>query len=427
MSLQKVKELLKKGAIAGAVKECLEWHEKSSGLEKGDVKTYLVELIKNEEVLSCLDEATCSSISKLLRQEVRNCDKYYFTGKAYFPVHAPGDTRLVLLKIENDSTDHIINFDLDYESKGPFMNVIMHLWRYLNQTITAPGTSRSDTTVMNWGHKYSIHFNPFANGSFKTDGITQITGESLHFAAVVATVSAITGRYVDPDIVFTGCFKSPVESIPVTHLKEKVEFILKNRPLTKKIIIPSGFFSSEDKEYISNHEGLFVQVNSFKELIEATFGHSVGKVLELDDSRRHSIGFCRLISRSLGTMEIPLFDRVGNVDFNDRRVTFNVVYFTMKDNGDKTRYQVFPITKFNYLPLGDSKYPVLIILDFRGTIAHTGNMISNNSQVKDIFAVGVGYDATLAQIFAYPQPTDQELVGKYFRLDQIHQKLKTGV
>ena len=418
-----IKECLKKGEYFSAVNSCLKVYDASPELEKLEIRTQLKMLLDREEILAAIDDKTRTQLENIFDAPLRKVDLNHFIGRAFFPGYNPTGNRLVALqaqKFETSVSDDLIKFTTDDKTRGNLLSLLLLLWQYLHKNISAEEVEGNDVTVLNWGHTYSCYSNPITAGRLATDSTDLISGDSLQYAAIVATVSLITEIPVDPGFVFTGAFKTVKNSRMIGELIKKVDFIKKEMPSVRKIVIPPrSEFPAIEREYITKNEEIFLEVDGVTALIEKVFGKPVGELLRFNSEKRHGLGACRVIARNAGDRKIQLYNKLLQSRFNHEEVSFNVVHCKRFEDFSKTEYIVFPIENINFIHDDRPAMETMVVLDMVSTVVHIGNMISNNSQVTTIFAAGLGYDPKEAQIFAHPKGKNPKYLGKYFELKEI--------
>jgi ATP-dependent Lon protease, bacterial type len=246
----------------------------------------------------------------------------------------------------------------------------------------------------------------------------ELTGRSLHFASIVATVSLITGRYINPEFVFTGTLNVNGKSEKIGHLIEKSELVKAERGTSVKIVIPDiNSFPKPERDYIENNRNIFKPVKNLEELIEAAFEIPADEVLTIQDEKRYEIGSTRLIAENLGVRQLTLYHRFDDYKFSHAVHNFNVVrckVFEPIGLENKSVYNVYPLQQINFLPNPRNGLETLVVINFRTSISLTANLVSNNPQSRDIYAIRMGPKSDEYQIFAHPQGKSREYVGKYF-------------
>jgi len=421
--IESIKECLKKGAFFSAVDTCLKLYDSSPELEKLEIRTQLKKLLALNDVLAAVDENTKARLEMIFDSPLPEIDHNYFIGRACFPGYNETGSSLVMLEaknIEAKNSDDLIKFKTNDETRSGLLTLLLLFWQYLHKNISAEEIKGSDVTVLNWGHIYTCYSNPATSGRFYTENSDEINGDSLQYAAIVATISLITHIPVDPGFVFTGAFKTIKNSRKIGDLIQKVDLIKREKPSVKKIVIPPrSEFAAMEREYIAKNEGLFLEVDGFTELIEKVFGKPVETLLCFNTKKRYSLGTCRIIAKSVGDRQLKIYNKLLNSRFNFDTASFNVVHCTRTEDFEKTEYLLFPLDSINFIPDVRIEKETMVVLDMISTVVNIGNLISNNSQSPVIFAAGIGYDPKEAQIFAHPKGKNPKYLGKYFELMQI--------
>jgi hypothetical protein len=418
--VEQIKEYLSKGAYYSAINTCLNYYDSSDELEKLEIRTQMKNLLALNDVLAAVDGNTKARLETIFESPLPEIDHNHFVGRACFPGYNEMGSSLVVLEasnIEIKNSEDLIRFKTNDETRSGLLTLLLLLWQYLHKNISAEEIKGNDVTVLNWGHIYKCYSNPATSGRLKTDTFEEINGDSLQFAAIVATISLITHIPVDPGFVFTGAFKSIKNSKKIGDLIQKVELIKREKPSVKKIVIPPrAEFPTLEREFITKNEELFLEVDGFTELIEKVFGKPVESLLCFNMKERHSLGTSRIIAKNLGDKTITIYNKLLNSRFNFDTATFNVVRCKRTEDFERTEYLLFPLDNINFIPDARIDKETLLVIDMISTVVNIGNLISNNSQSPVVFAAGIGYEPKEAQIFAHPKGKNPRYLGKYFEL-----------
>lgn len=261
-----------------------------------------------------------------------------------------------------------------------------------------------DVTILNWGLSFSIRDHALEGTKLEPADINYtITGNSYHFASVVACISKIFSLPVTNNYIFTGQFDHEGSAVRVNNIVEKSELIFRERPKIEKIFIPSKSNFSIDEQRIFDNDKRFIQVNDIWELIQKVFDKDINDLCALNSTKRHNLGYARIMAEHIGEKELEF---KKEFDFQKEKRNCVILHFQRPQN-DYKAFQIFPLEKI-YFEYGQN--PDFIVLEGAVPNHYTGNIMSIDyfKQYSGIIGVRLGSGK---EVIVFAAPRGSDLVG----------------
>jgi hypothetical protein len=415
--MKNIQKYLDLGRYYSAVSELLKLHSEAPSLSKNSYANNLAELLKSSLVMGVIGQELVDESRKIVSGKLNKVDETEFIGKAFFPVHNTLQCGLLAIEVNKSPVEHLLGFTADEKTLGDFYKLLKMFWLFLQRNIKATESpEENDVTVLNWGQRFSLISNPFvlSNSIFHSGTTPQLEGNSFHFAAVVAAVSKIINKPVDPNFVFTGTIDFDEKASKVSFLIPKCELIRRERPSLKKIIIPpKEKFTPEEREFINQNKEIFLEVKDITALVEAVFGDRLSNLFAFDQESRYELGSRRIVAKEMGIKEISFYDLIDDTRVNITQEKLNVVKFITSSGG---QFNVFPLKKIYFKENKSTRN--LILLEGVQANIFVGNFMSHNPQDNNLYSMGIG-TTKAARVFACPKEKDHPLLGKMFMKEDL--------
>lgn len=299
------------------------------------------------------------------------------------------------------------NKNIDIDAKIKNKRALFHTIRYLQDEIQKNlcdlDSKTRDVTILNWGLTFSIREHLLKNTNLGPNNpAINISGSSLHFAAVVACVSKIFNLPVNQHYVFTGSFNEKGEAQSISDFNKKVELISKERPNIQKIFIPKkSSFSEADQKSISLFDK-FVEIENVLQLIEKVFNKSLNEISTLNLDARKRLGKGKIWAEYFHEKEL-IFKKEYLDDIKEKKNCL-VFHFRGED------HEILPLKKiYGFFP---NSTPNFIILEGKLPNQYTGNIVGGGQykQFSGILGSRKGTSNNVI-VFTAPQGDAKSLVG----------------
>jgi hypothetical protein len=326
-------------------------------------------------------------------------------GIAEFPIVGENNNYSSIRAIEITEGKNNTDIESKIDNKEELFNALKFIEDEIQKNILDNDGKTRDLTILNWGKIIGIRQHLLSNTKHvPKNNNFKINGTSLHFAAVVALVSKILNLPINSNYIFTGAVNPNGVSGKIGDIDKKIQLILKERPLTQKIIIPSKslFTDAEQKIIVSSDK--FIEVKDVFQLIEKTFDKNLKDLTKLDLNARKNLGRARIWAEFFGNKEINFINNNSNITENKNVIVLHFI----RPEDDPTAFKIFPIERV-YHEIYNS-VPNFII--FEGSVAnhYTGQLISSNQyrQFDAIFGVRLGRSP---EVIVFAAPRGSNLMG----------------
>jgi|GEM_PF-6260557 len=405
--MEKINKLLELENYNSALKLLVSQYEQEKSHKKGEYEEKIISLINKPPIMCNFSEEFSEKLSTLFGDNYKKVSYSNGIGVAEFPVVNESLASVWKLEVIDDASFSMKDFNQKVE---PY-SVLMRLLNLINSKLSSEDGSLRDIFILNWGFKVVLKDHILLGTKLLTKDSRKVEGTSYTFALIAAAISKLFNKSIPKNLIFTGSFTPDGKSKKIQNILKKFDVIKEERPFFDKIVIPAReHLDEEEKDFISNNNQYFLEVNDIEDFVKKVFNEAMDDMCTMSDEKRHKIGKSYIKSSYKGEVNLKI-KNVYTDEEEELKKTVELWEFVR--NAD---YYFYPTLDSGFSNKSQSNGKVIVI-DGICSNCHLGFLIAHEFRQRDaLFALRNGKGQHDAIIFAVPRGgNDVNKLGWYIK------------